>query len=166
MRLTIDTAAVAHAVRRLWWRHVVNRTRQRWMGRCEQLDAALHAELPICADTGTHKDPYFCWNVRCQLGRTCCRADGGARAAFFCNRCGYSGPVQTGHQRPNGTGECNYMAVPVTHGAEDSLLRQCHLSGQMSAAQAVHHAAAGELSHDGRNGPHPVYGLNGDRDAS
>jgi hypothetical protein len=32
---------------------------------------------------------------------------------FFCNKCGYSGPTQFPHQRPNGTGECGYMAVLV-----------------------------------------------------
>jgi hypothetical protein len=30
---------------------------------------------------------------------------------YFCNKCGYGGSVQVGHQRPNGTGECGYMAV-------------------------------------------------------
>jgi hypothetical protein len=30
--------------------------------------------------------------------------------SYFCNKCGYSGPVQVDHQRPNGTGECGYMA--------------------------------------------------------
>jgi TRAP-type C4-dicarboxylate transport system permease small subunit len=29
---------------------------------------------PICADTGAPKNPQGCWNVRCQLGGTCCRA--------------------------------------------------------------------------------------------
>lgn len=28
---------------------------------------------PICADTGAAKWPGNCWNVRCQLGGTCCR---------------------------------------------------------------------------------------------
>lgn len=32
---------------------------------------------------------------------------------FLCNKCGYSGPVQVRHQRPNGSGECDYMAVRV-----------------------------------------------------
>jgi hypothetical protein len=32
------------------------------------------AEPPICADTGAAKWPGNCWNVRCQLGGTCCRA--------------------------------------------------------------------------------------------
>lgn len=32
--------------------------------------------VPICADTGKPKHPGNCWNVRCQLGGTCCRADG------------------------------------------------------------------------------------------
>jgi hypothetical protein len=31
---------------------------------------------PICADTGAPKWPGNCWNVRCQLGGTCCRAHG------------------------------------------------------------------------------------------
>jgi hypothetical protein len=31
---------------------------------------------PICADTGAPKDPRGCWNVRCQLGGTCCRTSG------------------------------------------------------------------------------------------
>lgn len=30
---------------------------------------------PICADTNAPKWPGNCWNVRCQLGGTCCRAD-------------------------------------------------------------------------------------------
>lgn len=30
---------------------------------------------PICTDTGAPKWPGSCWNVRCQLGRTCCRAE-------------------------------------------------------------------------------------------
>lgn len=33
---------------------------------------------------------------------------------FFCNKCGYFGPVQVFHQRPNGTGKCDYMASPMT----------------------------------------------------
>jgi hypothetical protein len=28
---------------------------------------------PTCADTGAPKWPGNCWNVRCQLGNTCCR---------------------------------------------------------------------------------------------
>jgi hypothetical protein len=35
---------------------------------------ALDAGPPICADTGKPKYPGDCWNVRCQLGWTCCRA--------------------------------------------------------------------------------------------
>jgi hypothetical protein len=31
---------------------------------------------PICADTGAPKWPGNCWNVRCQLGGTCCRTSG------------------------------------------------------------------------------------------
>jgi hypothetical protein len=30
---------------------------------------------------------------------------------YFCNKCGYCGPAQVNHQRPNGTGECDYMAA-------------------------------------------------------
>jgi hypothetical protein len=29
---------------------------------------------------------------------------------YFCNKCGYFGPVQVFHQRPNGSGKCDYMA--------------------------------------------------------
>jgi hypothetical protein len=29
---------------------------------------------PVCADTGAPKWHGNCWNVRCQLGKTCCRA--------------------------------------------------------------------------------------------
>jgi hypothetical protein len=32
--------------------------------------------IPTCADTGAPKDPGNCWNVRCQLGKKCCRAKG------------------------------------------------------------------------------------------
>lgn len=43
----------------------------------------------------------------------CRRAAAGTAPSprYFCNKCGYGGPVQTGHQRPNGTGECDYMAA-------------------------------------------------------
>lgn len=32
---------------------------------------------------------------------------------FYCNKCGYFGPVQVFHERPNGSGKCDYMAVPM-----------------------------------------------------
>jgi hypothetical protein len=32
---------------------------------------------------------------------------------FFCNKCGYFGPVEVFHERPNGSGKCDYMAVPM-----------------------------------------------------
>lgn len=41
---------------------------------------------------------------------------------YLCNKCGYTGPVQSGHQRPNGTGECDYMGVRVreiAHGVQE-----------------------------------------------
>jgi hypothetical protein len=34
------------------------------------------AQPPICADSGQPKYPGNCWNVRCQLGGTCCRTSG------------------------------------------------------------------------------------------
>jgi hypothetical protein len=34
----------------------------------------LKPDAPICADTGQPKYPGNCWNVRCQLGGTCCRS--------------------------------------------------------------------------------------------
>jgi predicted RNA-binding Zn-ribbon protein involved in translation (DUF1610 family) len=34
-------------------------------------------------------------------------------ARYLCIKCGYSGPLQVGHQRPNGTGECGYIAARV-----------------------------------------------------
>jgi hypothetical protein len=32
---------------------------------------------------------------------------------FFCNKCGYFGPVEVFHERPNGSGKCDYMASPM-----------------------------------------------------
>lgn len=40
------------------------------------LAARRRSEPPICADTGAPKHPGNCWNVRCQLGGTCCRTAG------------------------------------------------------------------------------------------
>lgn len=34
--------------------------------------------------------------------------------SYYCRKCSYSGPVQVGHQRPNGTGVCGYIAQPST----------------------------------------------------
>jgi hypothetical protein len=31
---------------------------------------------PVCSDTGAPKWPGDCWNVRCQLGGSCCRTAG------------------------------------------------------------------------------------------
>lgn len=39
-------------------------------------DGASEVQPPICADTGAPKWPGNCWNVRCQLGGTCCRNAG------------------------------------------------------------------------------------------
>lgn len=39
-------------------------------------EEARTLEPAACADTGAPKDPRGCWNVRCQLGGTCCRAHG------------------------------------------------------------------------------------------
>jgi hypothetical protein len=33
-----------------------------------------------------------------------------AAPRYWCNKCGYRGPEQVNHQRPNGTGECGYIA--------------------------------------------------------
>lgn len=32
---------------------------------------------------------------------------------YRCKKCGYSGPEQINHQRPNGSGECGYIASLV-----------------------------------------------------
>lgn len=44
-----------------------------------------------------------------------------------------------------GDNHCDGGVCSDASDAQDSLLRQCHLSGQMSAAQAVRHADEGEL---------------------
>lgn len=31
-------------------------------------------------------------------------------SSYFCNKCGYRGPAQVSHRRPNGSGECGYIA--------------------------------------------------------
>ena len=38
---------------------------------------------------------------------------------FYCNKCGYVGPHQSGHFKPHAPtpSECNYMAIPLPHGA-------------------------------------------------
>jgi hypothetical protein len=46
-----------------------------WLAQKAKREAERHArETAICADTGAQKNPLGCWNVRCQLGGTCCRA--------------------------------------------------------------------------------------------
>jgi predicted RNA-binding Zn-ribbon protein involved in translation (DUF1610 family) len=47
-------------------------------------------------------------------------APGCAHAArlYRCIKCGYKGPEQVNHQRPNGTGECGYIAHVVDGGRE------------------------------------------------
>lgn len=33
--------------------------------------------------------------------------------AYWCNKCGYSGPVQNGHLRPGAGDKCEYIATEV-----------------------------------------------------
>jgi hypothetical protein len=56
-------------------RRYCNPLRAAWIGQAfvRALDGP---PPPICADTGQPKHSGNCWNVRCQLGKTCCRADG------------------------------------------------------------------------------------------
>lgn len=107
MKLTIDTDALWHRIRRAFWRWTTRRYQPGFHipGRCadcgipltyaectyygktcERCEGiAFHAqqaaELPTCADTGAPKDPRGCWNVRCQLGGTCCLPAGVAVVA-------------------------------------------------------------------------------------
>jgi hypothetical protein len=56
------------SVLREWWgaRRVALTTRRKWQ------EWLTGRRAPEC----TGKDPRGCWNVRCQLGGTCCRATG------------------------------------------------------------------------------------------
>lgn len=67
---------------------------------------AAHGKTPCddCAGTGTYSDGLPCDG---------CKGSGvNAQEApsYWCNKCGYRGPEQISHQRPNGTGECGYIA--------------------------------------------------------
>jgi hypothetical protein len=45
-----------------------------WMGGVIEGRQRERRRSNVCAETGAPKDPRGCWNVRCQLGDTCCRA--------------------------------------------------------------------------------------------
>lgn len=57
---------------------------------------------------------------------------------YYCNKCGYAGPVCVGHQRPNRTGECHYMAVLLEPQQElpDAIrVREGWVPGDLTAEQ-------------------------------
>jgi DnaJ-class molecular chaperone len=72
-------------------------------------EAGSDSEVPCndCAGAGTYSDGLPCDECK-GSGVNVLKAQ-----PYWCNKCGYRGTEQIGHQRPNGTGECGYIARQV-----------------------------------------------------
>lgn len=68
---------------------------------------------------------------------------------YFCNKCGYFGPVQVFHQRPNGSGKCDYMAslTGPSPAPSPSDVRSAGDAGAALSEPAIHAAIEAARTH-------------------
>lgn len=60
---------------------------------------------------------------------------------YYCKKCGYRGPSQVSHQRPNGTGECGYIAQLVAAGpSENAAMAQTTAQRQRAYKESMKEA--------------------------